>query len=52
MSKALKRSDISDQLLAMGAEPVGNSPQELAKHLRSEIERWTKLIQEANIRAD
>jgi len=51
-SKALKRSDISDQLLAMGAEPVGNSPQELAKHLRSEIERWTKLIQEANIRAD
>lgn len=51
-SKALKRSDISDQLLAMGAEPVGNSPQELAKHLRSEIERWTKLIQEANIRTD
>lgn len=51
-SKVLKRSDISDQLLAMGAEPVGNTPQELAKFLRGEIDRWTKLIQEANLRAD
>jgi len=51
-SKVLKRSEISDQLLAMGAEPVGNTPQELAKHLRSEIDRWTKLIREANLRAD
>lgn len=51
-SKVLKQSDMTDQLLAQGAEPVGNSPQELAKHLRSEIERWTKLIQATNIRAD
>ncbi len=51
-SKVLKRSDISDQLLAMGAEPVGNSPQELAKFLRTEIDRWSKLVREANIRAD
>jgi len=51
-SKVLKRSEISDQLLAMGAEPVGNTPQELAKHLRSEIDRWTKLIRETNLRAD
>ena len=51
-SKVLKLSDVADQLLAQGAEPVGNSSQELAKHLRSEVERWTKLIQATNIRAD
>jgi tripartite-type tricarboxylate transporter receptor subunit TctC len=51
-SKVLKLSDMADQLLAQGAEPVANSPQELAKFLRAEIDRWTKLIQATNIRAD
>ena len=51
-SKVLKLSDVADQLAALGAEPVGNSPQELAKFLRSEIDRWTRLIRETNIRAD
>ena len=51
-SKVLKLSDMAKQLLAQGAEPVGNSPQELATFLRAEIDRWTRLIQETNIRAD
>lgn len=51
-SKVLKQSKMTDQLTALGAEPVGNSSQELAKFLRSEIDRWTKLIQAANIRPD
>ena len=41
-----------DQLLTQGADPIGGSPQELASFLRAEIDRWTKLIRQANIRAD
>ena len=41
----------SDQLLAQGADPIGNRPQELAVFLRSDIERWKKLVQQANIGA-
>jgi tripartite-type tricarboxylate transporter receptor subunit TctC len=50
--RILKSSDVTEQLRAQGAEPVGNSPQELQEFLRAEIGRWTKVIEQANIRAD
>ena len=50
--KILKLPAVTEQLLAQGADPIGNSPQELTKFLQTEIDRWTKLIQQANIRAD
>jgi tripartite-type tricarboxylate transporter receptor subunit TctC len=50
--KILKSSDVTEQLRAQGAEPVGNGPQELQDFLRAEIGRWTKVIEQANIRAD
>ena len=42
---------MSEQLLAQGADPIGNSPQELATFLRADIERWKKLVREAKISA-
>jgi tripartite-type tricarboxylate transporter receptor subunit TctC len=48
----IKSQDMTDQLMAQGAEPVGNNPQELELFMRSEIERWTKVIKQAQIRAD
>jgi tripartite-type tricarboxylate transporter receptor subunit TctC len=40
---------VSEQLLAQGADPIGNSPQELAVFLRTDIERWKKVVREAGI---
>ena len=51
-TKVLKLPEITEQLLAQGADPIGNSPQELKKFLQTEIDRWTKLIRQANIRAE
>lgn len=45
-------SDVREQFLAQGADPIGNSPPELRKFLVAEIERWTRLIQKAKIRAE
>jgi tripartite-type tricarboxylate transporter receptor subunit TctC len=50
--KILKTPEFFDQLLALGAEPIGNSPQELSKFMAAEIARWTQLVEKANIRAD
>jgi tripartite-type tricarboxylate transporter receptor subunit TctC len=50
--KILKSSDIATQLLNQGAEPIGSSPQELQKFVAAEIGRWTRVIEQANIRAD
>ncbi len=50
--KIVKSPELSAQLLAQGAEPVGNSPRELAGFIKAEIERWTELVERTNIRAD
>jgi tripartite-type tricarboxylate transporter receptor subunit TctC len=51
-TRILKLPEVTEQLLAQGADPIGNSPQELEKFLRTEIERWTKVIQQAKIRSE
>ena len=50
--KILKSPELAEQLLSQGAEPVGSSPQELSRFTKSEIDRWTRVITQANIRAD
>jgi tripartite-type tricarboxylate transporter receptor subunit TctC len=35
-----------------GAEPIGNSPDEFAAQVRTEIERWAKLVAATGIKAD
>ena len=47
---ALKHEPVRKRLLELGAEPVGSTPDELAKHLQSEMAKWGPLIAEANIR--
>ena len=50
--RILKTPEVTGQLLSQGAEPIGSDPQELRKFVAAEIERWTKVIERANIRAD
>lgn len=50
--QALAAAQMREQLLALGATPVGNSPQELQSFVRSEIALWTRLVKQANISAD
>ena len=39
------------KLLTSGAEPVTNSPTEYAALIKTEIERWTKVVAETGVRA-
>ena len=48
--QALRSPAVTDQLVAQGAEPIGNNPDELRTFLQNEIEVWTKVIKQANIR--
>lgn len=40
------------QLLAQGAEPVGSTIEEHAAFIKSEVEKWTKVARQSNIRVD
>jgi tripartite-type tricarboxylate transporter receptor subunit TctC len=36
-------------MLSMGAEPAGSSPEQFARFVRDEMDKWTKLMKERGI---
>ena len=45
-------AEMRDRLTALGAEPVGNTPEQFAAFLKAEIARWAAVVRTARIRAD
>jgi len=52
MVDALNDPALRQRLQTLGAEPAGSSPEELAKMVRSEYEKWGKVVREAGIRIE
>ena len=52
MRKILADPDTRQRLMALGFEVAGGTPQELAERVRSEREKWSRIIRSANIKAD
>ncbi len=50
--KVMHGAEVRERLAGDGAEPVGNSAQEFGAFIRSEIEKWTKVVKAANIRVE
>ena len=49
MTGALQSPSIKDKLAMDGAEPVGNTPEEFARFMRSETEKWGKVVRAAGL---
>ena len=47
---AMHSPDVEKRLAAEGSEPVGSSPAEFAAHIRSETEKWARVIKTAGIK--
>lgn len=52
VTEALKVPEVVAAMAAQGAQPIGNSPAELATVIAADTERWTKVIKEAGIQAN
>jgi tripartite-type tricarboxylate transporter receptor subunit TctC len=50
--KLLKEPDTATRMEELGIEVVGNSPEEFAAFIRSEIERWTRVARAANVKLE
>lgn len=50
--KALRAPDVVDKLSSHGAEPVASTPEEFTAFIRSETDKWAKLVKIANMRTD
>ncbi len=52
IAEALKQPAIAKRLVELNAEPVGNTPAEMAVFLKEEIERWGAVVRSAGVKAD
>ncbi len=52
LAKSLKTPETRERLLALGAMPSGNTPEEFAAFIKIEKEKWAKVAKAANIKLD
>ena len=50
--KSLAMPDVNERLNALASPPVGESPEHFGRHLRSEIDKWARVIRAGNIKVD
>jgi tripartite-type tricarboxylate transporter receptor subunit TctC len=50
--KTLRMPDVVRTLSSQGAEPVASSPQEFGAFVKSEIEKWAKVVKAAGMKRD
>ena len=51
-ARILRLPDVKEKLAGLGADPVGNAPEELAASIRSESARWAEVIRKQGIKAE
>ena len=52
IAKAARAPDVTQRLLDLGAEPVGNTPEEFSKLLREEVAKWAEVVKTSGARVD
>ena len=48
----LRMPDVVERLSGQGAEPVGGAPEQYSAFIKSEIDKWTRLVKSANMKPD
>jgi len=52
IARAVAMPDMVEQFTKQGMAPVANQPDEFARHLRAELERWAQVIKDAGIKPE
>jgi tripartite-type tricarboxylate transporter receptor subunit TctC len=52
LTRALALPEVRDAMLKLGAEPVGNTPQEFAAYIKGEADKYAKLVKASGAKAD
>ena len=52
VAEAIRSPDVVGRLAALSAEPVGDTPKEMAAFMKLEEERWNRVITSAQVKAD
>jgi tripartite-type tricarboxylate transporter receptor subunit TctC len=52
VAKGMKGEDAKEKMAALGAQPVADAPEDFARFVGAEYERWGRLVRDARIKAD
>ncbi len=52
IAKAVKSSDLTERMKQQGMEPIGSTPEQFDALIRSEIEKWAKVVKLSGAKAD
>ena len=52
VARIIKSPQVTDNLIAQGAEPVGNSPAEFGAFLKAATNRYAKVVRDAGVVAE
>jgi len=51
-TRALAEPDVREKMLALGAEPVGNTPEEFTAYVKAEAAKYAKLVKASGAKVD
>jgi tripartite-type tricarboxylate transporter receptor subunit TctC len=52
VAKALNSPAVKEKLIAGGADPVGNTPEQFAAHIKAEIAKWGTVVKASGAKVD
>jgi tripartite-type tricarboxylate transporter receptor subunit TctC len=52
IAKAVAQPDVKEKFSALGFVPVANTPEEFGARIKSEIEKWGKVVRDAKLRIE
>jgi tripartite-type tricarboxylate transporter receptor subunit TctC len=52
VARIVRLPDVAERFQLDGAEPVGSTPNEFAAFLRAEMQKWSKVVQDAGIKPE
>jgi tripartite-type tricarboxylate transporter receptor subunit TctC len=52
LMRILATAEIRERFAALGLTPVGNSRQDFARYVESELERWTRAVKDAGVKLE
>jgi tripartite-type tricarboxylate transporter receptor subunit TctC len=51
LAEIVRMPEVRDKLIAQGAEPLATTPEQFGAYIRSEIEKWAKVVRQSGITA-
>jgi tripartite-type tricarboxylate transporter receptor subunit TctC len=52
VADAVRAPDVAKQLRDLGAEPIANTPEEFAREIRDDVEKWKKVVATTGVKVE